>query len=92
MAWLPRSTGSRRQFVSFGLKPGFSYKYEIHAEVVSNGKLVEDNRTVTLTAGQSTSRRVRCYWRKSGRSTWHPPIKADNACCRSYARWHSDRA
>jgi uncharacterized protein (TIGR03000 family) len=50
-----RSVGSRRQFVSFGLKPGFSYKYEIHAEVVSDGKLVEDTRTVTLTAGQNTS-------------------------------------
>ncbi|MGA2797896.1 MAG: TIGR03000 domain-containing protein [Thermoguttaceae bacterium] len=50
-----RSVGSRRQFVSYGLKPGFSYKYEIHAEAVSNGKLVEDNRTVTLTAGETVS-------------------------------------
>lgn len=50
-----RSTGSRRQFVSYGLKPGFSYKYDIHAEVLSNGQLVEDTRTVTLTAGQTVS-------------------------------------
>jgi uncharacterized protein (TIGR03000 family) len=50
-----RSLGSRRQFVSFGLKPGFSYKYEIHAEVVKDGKTMEDTRTVTLTAGQNTA-------------------------------------
>ena len=50
-----RSVGSRRQFVSFGLKPGFSYKYDIHAEVVRDGKLVEDTHTVTLTAGQNTA-------------------------------------
>jgi uncharacterized protein (TIGR03000 family) len=50
-----RSVGSHRQFVSYGLKPGFSYKYEIHAEAVSNGKIVEDNRTVTLTAGETVS-------------------------------------
>lgn len=50
-----RSVGSRRQFVSYGLKPGFSYKYEIHAEVVKDGKTMEDTRTVTLTAGQNTA-------------------------------------
>jgi len=50
-----RSVGSRRQFVSYGLKPGFSYKYDIHAEVVRDGKLVEDTHTVTLTAGENTA-------------------------------------
>jgi len=50
-----RSSGSRRQFVSFGLKPGFSYKYEIHAEVVKDGKTMEDTRIVTLTAGQNSA-------------------------------------
>ena len=50
-----RSVGSRRQFVSYGLQAGFSYKYAIHAEVVRDGKLVEDDRTVTLTAGESTA-------------------------------------
>jgi uncharacterized protein (TIGR03000 family) len=50
-----RSTGSRRQFVSYGLKSGFSYKYEIRAEVLRDGKSVQDTRTVTLIAGQSTS-------------------------------------
>jgi uncharacterized protein (TIGR03000 family) len=46
-----RSEGSRRQYVSYGLRPGFSYKYEVRAEVVRDGKVVEDVRTVTLTAG-----------------------------------------
>jgi uncharacterized protein (TIGR03000 family) len=50
-----QSLGSHRQFVSYGLKPGFSYKYVVHAEVVRNGIVQEDNRTVILTAGQSTA-------------------------------------
>ena len=50
-----RSIGSRRQFVSYGLQAGFNYKYDIHAEVVRDGKLVEDTRTVTLTAGENTA-------------------------------------
>ena len=47
-----RSTGSRREFVSYGLKSGLSYKYVVQAQVVREGKLLEDTRTVTLTAGQ----------------------------------------
>ncbi len=47
-----RSTGSRRQYVSYGLTPGLSYKYEIRAQVVRDGRLLEDVRNVTLTAGQ----------------------------------------
>lgn len=50
-----RSSGSRRQFVSYGLKPGFSYKYEVRAEVVRNGEVQEETRTITLTAGQMTA-------------------------------------
>ncbi len=49
------STGSRRQFISYGLKPGFSYKYVVKAEVIQNGQLVEDTRTVTMTAGEITA-------------------------------------
>ena len=33
------STGSRRQFVSFGLKPGLSYKYVVKAQVVREGQV-----------------------------------------------------
>lgn len=50
-----KSTGSRRQFVSYGLKPGYSYKYQIHAEIARNGQIVEENRTVVLTQGEDTA-------------------------------------
>ena len=46
------STGSRREFVSYGLKSGLSYKYIVRAQVLREGKLIEETRTVTLTAGQ----------------------------------------
>jgi uncharacterized protein (TIGR03000 family) len=52
---LTKSTGSRRQFISFGLKPGLSYKYVVKAEVVRDGKTVEDVRTVNMTAGDITA-------------------------------------
>ena len=45
------STGSRRSYVSFGLKAGFSYKYDVHAEIVRDGHIVEENKTISLTAG-----------------------------------------
>lgn len=47
-----KSTGSRREFVSHGLKPGMNYKYVVKAQVVRDGKMLEDTQTVTLTAGQ----------------------------------------
>jgi uncharacterized protein (TIGR03000 family) len=50
-----KSTGSRRQFVSYDLKDGLSYKYEVKAEVVRDGKIVEDTKTVVLNAGSSNS-------------------------------------
>jgi uncharacterized protein (TIGR03000 family) len=50
-----KSTGSRRQFVSYDLKEGFSYKYEVKAEVVRDGKIVEDTKSVVLTAGAGNS-------------------------------------
>ena len=55
-----RSKGSRRQYVSYGLKPGFSYTYEVRAEVVREGKdgkptIMEDSRKITITAGQRSS-------------------------------------
>jgi len=50
-----RSSGSRRQFVSYGLKPGLSYKYVVRAQIVRNGQVVEDTRDVVLTAGRITA-------------------------------------
>ena len=52
---LTKSAGSRRQYVSYGLNPGFSYKYEIVAEIVRDGKSVVENRTVVLQGGSRTS-------------------------------------
>lgn len=46
-----KSTGTKRQYVSYGLQPGMSYKYEIKAEVVRDGQIVDEVRTVVLTAG-----------------------------------------
>lgn len=46
-----RSKGTRRQYVSYGLQPGFSYKYEIRAEVLRDGRVLSATRTVVLTAG-----------------------------------------
>ena len=46
-----RSKGSRREYVSYGLKPGFAYKYEIRAKAVYQGRPVEEVHTVTLIAG-----------------------------------------
>jgi uncharacterized protein (TIGR03000 family) len=50
-----KSTGSRRQFVSYGLKSGLAYKYVVKAQVIRNGQAQEDTRTITLTAGQATT-------------------------------------
>jgi uncharacterized protein (TIGR03000 family) len=52
---LTKSTGSRRQFISYGLKPGLSYKYVVVASVVRDGQTIERTRTVNLTAGQVTA-------------------------------------
>ena len=50
-----RSTGSRRQFYSLGLKPGLTYAYVVRAEVIRNGQVQEDTQSVRLTVGQSTA-------------------------------------
>lgn len=50
-----KSTGSMREYVSNGLKPGFSYKYEVLAMVIRDGKIVEDVQQVYLTAGATRS-------------------------------------
>jgi uncharacterized protein (TIGR03000 family) len=47
-----KSSGSKRQYVSFGLVPGSSYKYVVKAELVRDGQLLEECQTVTLVAGQ----------------------------------------
>ena len=49
---LTKSTGSKRHFVSYGLRPGYTYKYVVKAEVVREGKVVKDEQTISLTAGE----------------------------------------
>jgi uncharacterized protein (TIGR03000 family) len=46
-----RSVGTHREYVSYGLETGLTYRYEVRAEVVRDGKTVEDSREVFLTAG-----------------------------------------
>ena len=48
---LTRSTGNFRQFVSYGLKPGYNYNYVVRAELVRDGSPIEETHTVILTAG-----------------------------------------
>jgi len=48
---LTKSTGSKRNFVSYGLRPGYTYKYEVKAEIVYEGKIVTETKLVSLTAG-----------------------------------------
>ena len=43
--------GSRRRYVSYGLQPGLTYKYELRAELVRNGMIAEENKTVYMAAG-----------------------------------------
>ncbi len=48
------STGESRQYVSRGLTAGFGYTYEVRAEAMVDGQLVEDTKTVRLEAGDTT--------------------------------------
>lgn len=46
------STGDQRQFVSRGLAPGKSYKFDVRAELVAeDGQLISDEQTVVIRAG-----------------------------------------
>lgn len=46
-----QSTGSTREFVAHNLVPGLTYKFIVVAQIVRDGKVVEDTQVVTLTAG-----------------------------------------
>jgi uncharacterized protein (TIGR03000 family) len=50
-----RSTGERRQYTSTGLQPAAVYAYRVRAEFVRDGKPVSEEKTVQLTAGQTSS-------------------------------------
>ncbi len=43
--------GTKRTYMSKGLKPGFAYNYEVCVQVTRNGRMTEEVRNVRLTAG-----------------------------------------
>src|SRR5262249_6646520 len=47
------STGAQRRYVSNGLQNGFSYSYQVRAEIVRDGKTVTETKTVKLKAGEN---------------------------------------
>ncbi|MCI0357769.1 MAG: TIGR03000 domain-containing protein, partial [Planctomycetaceae bacterium] len=47
------STGAERQYVSRDLQTGFNYTYEVKAEVVRDGKTIEQKKSINLRAGQT---------------------------------------
>ena len=47
-----KSSGTRREYVSYGLKEGLQYRYVVTAQVEQDGKLYEETREVILTAGE----------------------------------------
>jgi uncharacterized protein (TIGR03000 family) len=47
-----KSLGSVRQYSCDGMLPGRTYKFEVKAEVVREGKIVTDTQMVSLTAGE----------------------------------------
>ncbi|MEX0714171.1 MAG: TIGR03000 domain-containing protein [Pirellulales bacterium] len=49
------SRGSLRRYVSNGLQPGYSYTYELRAEMVQDGRVLSETKTVKLEAGQSST-------------------------------------
>jgi uncharacterized protein (TIGR03000 family) len=46
-----KSVGSRRQFVSYGLQPGYSYTYQVVAKIMREGKEYTESKTISVTAG-----------------------------------------
>lgn len=48
---LTKSLGSVRQYSCDGLLPGRTYKFEVKAEIVREGKIVTETQMVSLTAG-----------------------------------------
>ena len=46
-----KSTGSKREYISHNLQPGLTYKYRVTAQIVRDGKVLEDTQEVTLAAG-----------------------------------------
>lgn len=50
---LTKTPGAQRQYVSYGLRPGFSYTYEVRVEVTRNGRTLRDTKVVRVEVGQT---------------------------------------
>jgi uncharacterized protein (TIGR03000 family) len=50
-----QSTGTRRQYVSYGLQPGHTYTYEVVATVKEDGRVRTESKTVVLSAGDQAA-------------------------------------
>jgi uncharacterized protein (TIGR03000 family) len=50
---LTRTTGVERQYVSYGLQPGYSYTYEVRAVVTRNGRQESDTQVVRIRLGDA---------------------------------------
>jgi len=48
---LTKTPGARRQYISYGLQPGYTYTYVVRAVVTRNGRTAEDVQTVQVSAG-----------------------------------------
>jgi len=49
------STGSRREYVSHGLKAGYKYSYDVAVEIVRDGRTIRDEKQIDLIGGQTES-------------------------------------
>jgi uncharacterized protein (TIGR03000 family) len=48
---LTKTPGAQRQYISYGLQPGYTYTYIVRAVVTRNGQSLEDVQTVRVSAG-----------------------------------------
>jgi len=51
--YLTRASGTHREFAPVGLEPGYHYDYRIRAEVVREGRTLEQVRTARLAVGET---------------------------------------
>lgn len=50
---LTRTPGVERQYVSYGLQPGYSYTYEVRAVAIRDGREVSDTQVVRIRVGDA---------------------------------------
>lgn len=47
------STGTHRVYASYGLKPGYTYNYQVRVEIVREGQTLSETKHARLAAGRS---------------------------------------